>query len=157
MTSDFGTASSHFNTVYIPVSQNDRLSSELPLLEFGELCPSGDVMVESSLAKLVNWEQFWRAITRGLRASNIWISLSFFQIFCVISTLYPRERAYKFAIVTSRTAKTIMIEILKNENFENNNTLGDIFERKNFVTFFFLSHFLYLFWKSLNNLLVEVL
>jgi len=54
MTSDFGTASSHFNTVYVPVSQNDRLSSELPLLEFGELCPSGDVMVESSLAKLVN-------------------------------------------------------------------------------------------------------
>ena len=54
MTSDFGAASSHFNTVYVPVSQNDRLSSELPLLEFGELCPSGDVMVESSLAKLVN-------------------------------------------------------------------------------------------------------
>ena len=53
MTSDFGT-SSHFDTVYVPASHQERvLSSELPLLEF-DMMPPGDVMIESSLSKLVN-------------------------------------------------------------------------------------------------------
>jgi len=65
MTSDFGT-SSHFDTVYVPVSHQETLSSEnlsidnrtpciseLPLLEF-DMMPPGDVMMESSLSKLVN-------------------------------------------------------------------------------------------------------
>jgi len=57
MTSDFGTQS-HFDTVYVPVSHQERLSSELPLLEFErvpfDMMPPGDVMIESSLSKLVN-------------------------------------------------------------------------------------------------------
>ena len=49
MTSDFGT-SSHFDTVYVPASHQERvLSSELPLLEF-DMMPPGDVMIESSLS-----------------------------------------------------------------------------------------------------------
>lgn len=53
MTSDFGT-SSHFDTIYVPASHQERvLSSELPLLEF-DMMPPGDVMIESSLSKLVN-------------------------------------------------------------------------------------------------------
>ena len=82
-------------------------------------------------------------------APSIWISLSFLKIFCVISTLYPRERAYKFAIVTSRTAKNNYDRNLKKQKLrKQQHSWRYIWEKKTLWHFFSFTFSLLILKKS---------